>query len=57
MNIGIPKETKMGEFRVALVPEHVRLLTKAGHNVFVERDAGKRCKFSNRDYEKAGAVV
>ena len=47
----------MGEFRVALVPEHVRLLTKAGHMVFVERDAGKRCKFSNRDYEKAGAVI
>ncbi len=57
MNIGIPKETKMGEFRVALIPDHVRLLTKAGHMVCVERDVGKRCKFSNRDYEKAGAVI
>jgi len=57
MNIGIPKEAKMGEFRVALIPDHVRLLTKAGHMVFVERDAGKKCKFSNRDYEKVGAVI
>jgi len=57
MNIGIPKETKIGEFRVALIPDHVRLLTEAGHRVFVEKDAGKRCKFSNRDYEKAGAIV
>ena len=57
MNIGIPKEKKMGEFRVALIPDHVKLLTEAGHRVFVEKDAGKRCKFSNRDYEKAGAFI
>jgi alanine dehydrogenase len=57
MNIGIPKETKLGEFRVALVPNHVRLLTQKGHTVFVEKDAGKKCKFSNKDYEKAGAIV
>ncbi len=57
MIIGIPKETKLGEFRVALIPDHVRLLTKAGHRVFVEKNTGKKCKFSNRDYEKAGAVI
>jgi len=57
MNIGIPKEDKIGEFRVALVPDHVRLLTAAGHTVFVERNAGKRSRFSNRDYEKAGAII
>lgn len=57
MIIGVPKETKLGEFRVALIPDHVRLLTKAEHTVFVERYAGKRCKFSNRAYEKAGAAV
>jgi len=57
MRIGIPKETKLGEFRVALIPDHVRLLSKAGHTVFVERDAGKKCKFSNRAYEKAGAII
>ncbi len=57
MNIGIPKETKIDEFRVALIPDHVRQLTKAGHHVFVERDAGKKCKFSNKQYEQAGAIV
>ena len=57
MNIGIPKETKIGEFRVALIPDHVRLLTKSGHTVFVEKNAGKKCKFSNKDYEKAGAII
>ena len=55
MNIGIPRETKSGEFRVALIPDHIRLLTLAGHTVFVQKDAGKKCKFTNRDYEKAEA--
>ncbi|MCK5139319.1 MAG: hypothetical protein KAQ85_05710, partial [Thermodesulfovibrionia bacterium] len=57
MIIGVPKETKIGEFRVALIPEHVRRLTNAGHTVFVERNAGRKCKFSNRDYEKEGALI
>lgn len=57
MIIGIPKETKLGEFRVALIPDHVSLLTKKGHTVYVERNAGKRCGFSNKDYEKAGAII
>lgn len=57
MRIGIPKETKLGEFRVAIIPDHVRLLSKAGHTVFVEKDAGKKCKFSNRAYKKGGAII
>lgn len=57
MIIGIPKETKLGERRVALTPDHVSLLAKAGHTVFVEKDAGKGCKFSNRAYRKVGGVV
>ncbi len=57
MNIGIPKEIKLGEFRIALIPEHVSLLVEAGHSVFIQKDAGKRCRFSNRDYERAGAVI
>ena len=56
MDIGIPKETKMGESRVALMPDHVSLLTKAGHKVFVQKDAGKKCKFYNKDYKKEGAT-
>jgi alanine dehydrogenase len=57
MIIGIPKETKPSEFRIALIPDHVRLLTQAGHTVLVEKDAGKKCHFSNKDYQKAGAII
>ncbi len=57
MKIGVAKEIKLGEFRVALIPEHVKMLVEAGHSVFVEKDAGKRCKFTNRDYENAGARI
>ena len=57
MIIGIPKETKKNEFRVALTPKHVALLCKLGHKVMVERNAGTGCKFSDRDYEKAGAQI
>ena len=57
MIIGLPKETKKNEFRVALVPEHVAQLTKLGHKVFVEKGAGAGCKFSDANYEKAGAQI
>ena len=57
MLIGIPKETKIGEGRVALIPEHVSLLSSEGHLVCVERDAGKKAGFTNTQYKKAGAVI
>jgi len=57
MIIGIPKETKKKEFRVALIPKHVALLSKLGHKVFVEKGAGAGCKFSDSDYQKAGAQI
>jgi|TARA_B100001971_G_C18240786_1_gene570719 alanine dehydrogenase len=57
MIIGIPKETKKNEVRVALIPKHVAQLTKLGHKVFVEKGAGEGCKFSDADYEKAGAQI
>ncbi len=57
MIIGIPKETKKNEFRVALIPKHVALLVKAGHKVVVEKGAGAGCKFLDSDYEKAGAKI
>jgi alanine dehydrogenase len=57
MIIGIPKETKLEEVRVALTPDHVRLLTEAGHTVYVEKDAGRKCKFFNSNYEEAGAII
>ena len=41
MRIGIPKETKLGESRVAVVPNHVRLLSKAGHRVLPKGGTGR----------------
>jgi len=57
MIIGIPKETKKNEFRVALIPKDVEQLTKLGHQVFVEKGAGEGCKFYDVDYEKVGAYI
>lgn len=57
MIIGISKETKKNELRVALTPEHVAQLVKAGHKVVIEKDAGKGCDFPDSDYEKAGAQI
>lgn len=57
MNISVPKETTPSENRVALVPETVAKLVKAGFTVRVERGAGERAYFSDADYEKAGAKI
>lgn len=57
MKIGIPKETKSNEFRVALIPSDVKRLVEFGHEVFVENDAGKGCRFSNAEYKRAGAKI
>ena len=40
MKVGIPKELKNHEYRVAITPSGVHELVRAGHEVFVERDAG-----------------
>jgi alanine dehydrogenase len=53
MRIGIPREVKDGEHRVALSPEAVRSLS----NVVVEPGAGRGVGFSDEDYEKAGATL
>ena len=54
MLIGVPREIANGERRVALVPEVVSLLTKAGHRVVVERGAGLRAGFTDEAYRTAG---
>ena len=41
MIIGIPKERKVQEYRVALTPQAARVLVERGHKVFVENDAGR----------------
>ena len=55
MKIGVPKETAAGERRVALVPEVVGKLTKAEHEVLVERGAGEAALIPDEAFEQAGA--
>lgn len=55
MRIGIPKETKEGERRVALVPAHVAALVLASHDVIVETGAGQSIGFDDAAYRAAGA--
>ncbi|MGE3921088.1 MAG: alanine dehydrogenase [Gammaproteobacteria bacterium] len=48
--IGLVKERKDGENRVALIPEHVAILANKGHTIFVEESAGLGSGFSDQDY-------
>src|SRR5207247_8498159 len=57
MTIGVPKEIKGQEYRVALLPSAAYQLIKRGHQVMVERDAGAGAGYPNADYEQAGATV
>ncbi len=57
MRIAVPKETAAHERRVALVPDGVTRLVKAGHSVVVERDAGAAAGFPDARYEEAGAAI
>ncbi len=57
MFIGIPKEIKDNEYRVALPPHAVRELVRHGHDVLIETEAGTGSSFSNAEYAAAGATV
>ncbi|WP_017814182.1 alanine dehydrogenase [Paenibacillus shenyangensis] len=57
MRIGIPKEIKNNENRVAITPAGVTTLTAAGHEVYVETLAGKGSGFTDSVYEQAGATI
>ena len=57
MLIGVPKQRQQEEHRVALTPYAVSRLTRLGHTVMMERDAGLESRFSNEEYENAGAQV
>ena len=57
MRVGIPRETKDQEGRVALTPEAVRQLVLAGHQVRVETQAGVGAGFSDEEYANAGAGI
>jgi H+-translocating NAD(P) transhydrogenase subunit alpha len=57
MRIGVPKETAQDERRVALVPEVVRKLTSAGHEVVVEAGAGEQALIPDALFTEAGATI
>src|SRR4029079_6895245 len=57
MIIGVPKEIKEQEQRVALLPSSTNELTKHGHSVLVETNAGLGSGYSDQDYVKAGAEI
>lgn len=57
MIIGVPKEIKISENRVGLTEAGVKQLTKEGHSLLVEQDAGIGSGISNADYERAGAKI
>jgi alanine dehydrogenase len=57
MRIGVPKEIKVHEYRVGLVPAAVRELTDAGHDLLVQSGAGGGIGCSDEDYRSAGARI
>ncbi|MGE5616326.1 MAG: FAD-binding protein, partial [Bacillota bacterium] len=57
MKIGIPRETKEGERRVALLPPEIRALADAGHDVRVESGAGLGVQVEDNAFRAAGATI
>jgi len=57
MRIGIPKEIKNRERRIAVVPEGAAALSESGHDVCIEAGAGEGSGFSDSDYMAAGARI
>ncbi len=57
MQIGLLKEVKDHEYRVALTPTNAEALVMQGHSVWVEQGAGVEVGFCDKDYERAGATL
>lgn len=57
MRIGIPREIKPAEGRVALVPAACAELVAAGHEVFLESGAGERAGYADNEFERVGVTV
>ena len=57
MKVGVPKEVKNHEYRVALTPIGAHELSEHGHQVFVERDAGAGSQITDEEYVAAGATM
>ncbi len=57
MRVGVPREVKADEYRIGMMPVGAASLIKAGHQVFVEANAGLASGFADEDYVKAGATI
>ena len=57
MRLAVPKETKLGEQRVAVVPGDLARLTGVGIEVVVQSGAGDAALYTDHDYESAGATL
>ena len=57
MKIGVPKEIKTNENRIALVPAGAETLIGAGHSVLVETGAGLGSGFTDEDFTCVGATI
>ena len=57
MKIGVPKEIKNHEYRVALTPEGAKSLVAQGHQVYVQHNAGAKTGYPDKQYQAAGATV
>src|SRR6266480_4705098 len=57
MKVGVPKELKNHEYRVAITPAGVHELVRAGHQVFVEQDAGTGSAIPDADFVAAGGTI
>jgi alanine dehydrogenase len=57
MDVGIPRELKDHEYRVAITPSGVRELIDAGHRVLIEQGAGLGSSITDQEFRRAGATV
>lgn len=57
IRIGIPSDHKKVEYRVPLTPQAVELLVSYGHDILIEKEAGKAASYSDEEYRNAGALV
>lgn len=57
MKIGCPKETKNREYRVGITPASASTYVRAGHEVFIETNAGLQAGFNDNEYAAAGAMI
>ncbi|MEJ7770289.1 MAG: alanine dehydrogenase, partial [Geodermatophilaceae bacterium] len=57
MKVGVPREVKNHEYRVALTPAGVTELLRAGHEVVIEHDAGAGSLIPDADFKAAGAQI